>query len=254
MGTYKTRVLDFKNSEYEICKKRKEISRLLLLKSMNIRTVHIDSISVKDLKILLDLYDLIFFDGWFKRTLNDNLRFSLSRRMTKSAGKVICTKEGSDSKNGAVNYEIRIGVDLLFYYDTTDRNKKVCGINTYNSLSALQIVFEHELCHVVEFYHFNSTNCNGKRFKMVALNIFGHTESYHLLPTRESIAYSGYGLKKGDVVYFNHEGKKLKGTISNINKRATVMVKSEEGCYVDGQGMRHLKYYVPLTLLKRSAH
>lgn len=243
-------ILNTKIHEDNIIKKREEVRGLFILESENIKDNTISSISVSDLKLMLNLYDQVFFENWFKDYFKGKLKFSFSRRMTKSAGSSHFPKNIDNMKPEEVVIDIRIGIEFFFNYDSIEGNKTVAGINTRDSLEALQLVFEHELCHVIEFIHFKRTNCSGKRFKMLAGNIFGHTESYHKLPTNGQIACQKLGLKIGDVVSFDFKGKKLSGILYSIKKRAVVMVLSKDGLLIDNQGNRYVKYYVPLNLLE----
>lgn len=244
-------MLKTKLSKNDIHSKREEIVKILNLSSPNIKNGVVSTISTDDLNLLFRLYDQIFFDNWFKEVFKGKIKFSLSRRMTKSAGLTLCPKNVDKIKPEELTIEIRIGVDFFFHYGLVEGSKTVCGVKTYNSLEALQLVFEHELCHVNEFIHFKRSNCKGERFKTIASNFFGHTESYHKLPTNRQIANQRLGLKIGDKVLFNHEGKTLRGIIYNINKRATVMVRNANGFLMDDKGNRYSKYYVPLMMLKK---
>jgi hypothetical protein len=249
-GLYMLDILKTKRNKDEIDSKREEISKLLKNQSPNIKNGTISTISTADLKLLFQLYDQIFLENWFKESFKGKIKFSLSRRMTKSAGLTLCPKNIDKVKPEELVIEIRIGVDFFFQYGLVEGSKSVCGIKTSNSLEALQLVFEHELCHVMEFIHFKESNCGGERFKATASNLFGHTESYHKLPTHRQIANQKLGLNIGDTVTFNFEGKRLKGILYNINKRATVMVRNKNGPLVDDKGNRYSKYYVPLMLLE----
>lgn len=235
-----------------IINRRAKVARLLIEVSPNIRSGTIELISAADLELLFDLYDRIFFEGTFASRFKGKFKFSLSSRMTRSAGKTICPKNIERCKPEDLTIEIRIGVELLFQYDSIEGNKKVGGISTANSLEALQLVFEHELCHAIELLCFHKTSCRGVRFKTIANNLFGHTESYHELPTFRQIAAQRLGAKPGDTVVFTFEGKKLSGILYNINKRAVVMVKDKQGRYADNKGNRYSKYYVPLELLNNN--
>ncbi|UWG96516.1 hypothetical protein LPY66_16720 [Dehalobacter sp. DCM] len=169
--------------------------------------------------------------------------------MTKSAGLTLCPKNIVKIQPEELVIEIRISVNLLFNYGMLEGNKMVGGILTSNNLEALQLIFEHELCHVIEFIHYHKSNCTQERFKSLARNIFGHIESTHKLPTSNQIATQKLGLNIGDNVSFNFEGKRLTGILYRINKRATVMVKDKNGYLTDKNGNRYVKYYVPLPLL-----
>lgn len=234
----------------DIADKRREVSKLLMRDSVNIKGGSISTISAADIELLFLLYDEIFLSNWFKNNYKGKLKFSLSRQMTKSAGLTRCPKSIDKMKPEEVMIEIKIGVDFFLHYGLIEGNKKVGGVETGSSLEALQLVLEHELCHVLEFIHFGKSSCKGKRFKELAKNLFGHTESYHKLPTRREIVNSRLGLRVGDSVSFTYEGKRFEGIVNGINKRATVMVKDSSGRYTDRQGTRYSKYYVPLGLLE----
>lgn len=235
-------------SQNEIVGKRKLLMSRFSREARNVQSGKFSSISIKDLYFLFDLYNDIFFE----MELEDPLviiNFSLSKRMTKSAGKTIFKRQTQVNTLVPCMFEIRIGVDFFFNYDLTKKNKQVCGIETTSSLEALLLVFEHELCHVIERLCFGDSDCSKERYKEIAMNLFGHTASHHQLPTYKQIAYEHLDLKVGDIVYFTFEGKQQKGIINRITKRATVMVKNKSGNYQDGKGNRYKKFYVPLTLL-----
>ncbi len=232
----------------DILEKRSLLSEELLIKSGNIKSKNFKSISVRDLELIFELYDRIFFENWFGSFFKGKIMYSLSKRMTRSAGLTICPKKAIKNPEELI-LEIRIGVNFFFRYDQLEGSKLVSGIETHNALEALLLVFEHELCHVLEFILYKKSSCKGKRFKTIALNIFGHTDSYHKLPSQKQIVHENMGLHIGDSVYFTFEGKKLNGILYNITKRATVMVKDKKGPYRDKIGNRYSKYYVPLEYL-----
>jgi hypothetical protein len=238
-------------SPEEIQRKRFEVSRDFKFLSTNIKTDRITKIAPTDLQLLFELYDEVFFDRYFDRYFLGKLRFSLSRRLTSSAGKTLCPKNIGCMKPDEVVIEIRMGIGFFFHYDAVESEKKVNGITTRNALEALQLVFEHEICHVIEFINFHTSNCHGKCFKTIAHNLFGHLQSYHQLPTRRRIVQEKLGLQLGDPVSFVYAGKVLSGILYRINKRAVVMVKDRHGRYTDCQGHRYSKYYVPVELLNR---
>ena len=243
-------IYKLQHNQQEIYIKREEIARRLQQSSQNIKESKINKISSKDLQILFELYDQLFLCNWFKEHYKGKMKFSLSKRMTKSAGLTLCPKNIGRIQEEDLVIEIRMGVDLFFKYDTIEGLKEACGVKTDSSLTALQVVFEHELCHAIEFICFHRSSCKGKPFKALASSIFGHSQSYHCLPTQRQIAKEMLGISIGDTVSFEIEGKTLIGIINNINKRATVMVKDNRGNYKDKKGNRYSKYYVPLSLLK----
>jgi hypothetical protein len=229
--------------------KRAEVSRLLTQSSPNIKNGDIKVISTADLKLLFDLYDKVFLGECFQTKFKGKLRFSLSRRMTRSAGKTLFPKDISGIKPENLTIEIRMGVDFFLQHKLVEGSKNACGIKTTTGLEALQVIFEHELCHAIEYICFCQTSCSGARFKTIAGNLFGHTESHHSLLTNTQIAHQMLGIKIGDNVSFTFEGKRLKGILYKINKRAVVMVGDKKGQFADSKGNRYAKYYVPLPML-----
>lgn len=235
--------------KHEIQAKRREVMDRLMETSATIKSPHITEISSTDLSLLYDLYDSIFFDQQLKSS-GLVVNFSLSRRMTRSAGKTIWQKQTKKEVQTLRVFEIRIGVDLFFHYHLTEGSKRVCGLETQDSLEALVLVFEHELCHVLEHLSYGNTNCSKDRFKSIAGNLFAHTASHHQLPTKGQIVSQELNVRPGDTVSFYFQGKKLDGFIHRINKRATVMVQSKNGPYRDKNGIRYSKYYVPLGRIR----
>ena len=244
-------ILSKSYSSREIKIRRKKVSSDLLAGSGQIKGPSICAISSTDLRLLFDLYDRIFLNNWFAGNYRGEIAFSLSRRMTKSAGKTICRRSADPVRPENMKIEIRIGVDFFLQYNAIEGSKMVCGIPTDSALEALQLVFEHELCHVMEFVLFGESSCSRQRFRTLASHLFGHTESYHKLPTQRQIADRRFGLQIGGAVSFVDGKKELSGVIYNINKRATVLVQDPEGDFIDRRGNRYTKYYVPLPLLKR---
>jgi hypothetical protein len=88
-------MIDLLNTKYgqkEIEGRRRKISKLFRSRSENITSETINAISSADLELLFELYDQIFFDNWFQEVYQGKVKFSLSRRMTRSAGSTICPK------------------------------------------------------------------------------------------------------------------------------------------------------------------
>lgn len=243
-------MLKIKRTPIEMESKREKVIEQLFQKSAVIKSLQMTSISTEDLRLLFELYDLYFFENWFRNHYAGKIKFSLSRKMTKSAGKTLCPGNISKIKPENLVLEIRIGVDFFLYYGQLGKSNTVCGVRTTSSLEALLLVFEHELCHVIEFLLFGKSSCKGTRFKTIAANMFGHSESYHRLPTNRQIASKVFGLRIGDSVSFKHNERQLTGLLYNVNKRAVVLVPDRSGILTDRQGKRYSKYYVPLKLLK----
>ncbi|SHH77389.1 hypothetical protein [Clostridium grantii] len=243
-------LLELKYSINEINDKRDLISGLIKEKSVNIKDKSIKIISSEELTILFNLYDEIFLKNWFKNNYKGKIKFSLSKRMTKSAGITICPKNIASTSEKNLVLEIKIGIDFFFHYNMITEPKLVCGIETKNSFHALQIVFEHEICHLIEFILFYESSCKKDRFKSMAYNLFKHTSSYHQLPTHKKIAMEQLGVSIGDIVSFSYREKIQEGILYKINKKAIVMVKDKKGSFMDKSGNKYMKYYVPLNKLK----
>ena len=237
-------IKDLKYSWEEIIKRRGNIRNKFMRVSENVNTGNIQCMSNKDIKILFHLYDEEFFQDYFRDNLKESIKFSLSTRMTSAAGKTIYSRKIKLLHEEEKTYEIRMGIKFFFQYNKVDRDKIVSGINTVDSLEAFQIVFEHELCHLMEFHIYGESSCKKRRFKTMVNNIFAHTEVNHQLPSQKEIISKDYGFKLGQSVYFVKEGKKYSGFIYKINKSATVMVVDKKGTYRDGQGNTYSKWSV----------
>ncbi|NLX90981.1 MAG: SprT family zinc-dependent metalloprotease [Firmicutes bacterium] len=244
-------LLKIQYTPQEIAEKRAEIRRLLISGSSNINSGEINRIAVSDLELLFEYYDAAFFKGYFRKYFPGKLRFSLSTQMTRNAGKTNYLRNLPGLRPEQEDYEIRIGVNFFFNYNKLQRNKAVNGIITKDALEALQLVFEHELVHLIELHCCRKSSCRKERFKTLAKQLFGHLDRYHHLPTEKEIAASRYGFKSGDWVCFSHGGRKQTGIIYRINKRATVMVPDGEGIFQDQQGQKYSKWYVPITALEK---
>jgi len=231
-------------SRPEIVKKRNTIRNAFIIESKSVKTGNIQSMSNADLKILFDLYDKEFFNDYFSRSFKGALIFSLSTRMTSSAGKTIYSRHLKLLREAEETYEIRMGIKFFYQYYKVERDKIVSGINTKDSLEAFQIVFEHELCHLIELHLYKESSCKKLRFKTMVYGMFGHTDVYHQLPNQKEIISKEYGLLIGQKVSFLSEGRKYTGFIHKINKRATVMVKDSKGTYRDRDGNAYSKWYV----------
>jgi len=242
-------MIDIKYDLTTIDEKRMVVREALFRESSNIKSCKIDRISNDDLFILFKQYNEVFLNDWFTKKFPGKMQFNLSRHMTRSAGITKCPKNYNAKKPHENSITICIGVDFFLKYDYLEGSKMVCGLETHNSLEALQMVFEHELIHAIEFILFQKSSCKKNRFKDTVRNIFGHTKSHHQIPTNSIIASKKYGINIGDRVQFQFENAHLVGFIAKINKRAVVMVRDRRGQFIDKQGVRYRKYYVPLGLL-----
>jgi hypothetical protein len=201
----------------------------------------------KDLALLFDLYDELFFERGLAAMLEVRgavPKFGLSRRMTRAGGR-------TRAHLGAVppRFEIVVSSYLLeLSFADLGRPVVVNGVSCADRVEAAMRVFEHELVHLVEFLRWGASSCGRRRFRRLARELFGHTARGHRLVTQAERARELYGVRVGDRVAFDCEGRRLGGMVNRITKRATVLVPNRRGVrYSDGR--RYLKYYVPLEAL-----
>ncbi|MFO8050787.1 MAG: hypothetical protein R6V01_03715 [Thermoplasmatota archaeon] len=226
--------------------KKKRIHDLMIERGVNINKGNFTSIGGADLRVMFELYDEIFFNGYFADNVHEEVLFSISRKMTRAGGKTVTL---SDPKA----YVIKLSSTLLFQsFDHKERKVVVNGVVCHDRLEAAMCVMEHEIIHLLELVNFKDSSCSKQRFASLCLNIFGHTDVKHDLVTGYEYAHREYGLKVGDTVSFEFEGNVRKGIITRITKRATVMVKDRKGRFQDDRGNSFSKYYIPLRLLKLS--
>jgi hypothetical protein len=240
-----------KYEEKIIIQKRLHVREQFIISSKNIKNGNIEVISEQDLKLLFYLYDSVFLEYYFKFNFKGIIKLKMSRQMTKSAGITKTPRSIAVIPPEKQQFEIKISLDFLFDYYESMREKSVCGIITNDPLDVLMLVFEHEICHVIEFHVFKYSSCKKERFKTMANNIFKHKESYHKLPTNSELILSKYGIKPNDKVSFEYEGKLFKGIIYRINKRLIVMVEDKKGTFTNKLGKRFTKYYVPIEEIKK---
>jgi hypothetical protein len=206
------------------------------------RQPYFERISGADLQFLFDRYDHQVFEGTLRSALGDApISFRLSKRMTRTAG--------TTTQYHPRRFEIAISSHLLYdNFGPEDRDVAVCGLPAPDRLTALQRIFEHELVHLAELLAFGDSNCQARRFVGMARDLFGHRESHHQLITRAERAHH-QGLSPGTWVRFWHEGRRHRGVINRITKRATVLVPDPRGQrYSDGT--HYMKCYVPLDQLE----
>ncbi|MDF2949105.1 MAG: hypothetical protein K0R07_1132 [Sedimentibacter sp.] len=243
------------NIKYDIKtidEKRSILKSFLFNKSENIKSEKFNKISEKDLHILFDLYDEIFLNYWFKQNFKGKIRFILSKQLTRAAGNTRTKKNIAQIRNEDIEFEVKISLNHLSNFDKIERSKYVGGIEAGSILESLMLVFEHELCHVIEFLVLKKSSCRKRPYKDLIFNLFGQTETTHKLVSSNEVNAHEYGLKPGDNVRFKYNGKFIDGFIQRINKKATVMSPDIHGNYMDKSGKKYKKFYVSLESLTKS--
>ncbi len=244
-------MLGIKYDLKDIAEKRKSVKRRLFRESENIKSESFDKISEEDLYLLFELYDEIFLCGWFKQKFRRKINFKLSRQLTRSAGNTRTRKNISAIKPEEVEFEVKISLNHLMNFNKAERIKYVGGIEAASVLDSLMLVFEHELCHVIEFLVRHKSSCSKKPFMDLINNIFGHTEHTHKLVGSGEANISEYGLRPGDSVKFKYGSSTMEGFIQKMNKKATVMCPDKHGNYIDKSGRRYVKFCVhPESFIK----
>ena len=237
-------------SQKEILAKTNKIYMNLLNYSERFSEGNFTEISVEDLKFLFEQYNKEFFSGLFEDLLNKEAKcklvFRLSSRMTKSGGstsKII--------KKDQTIYKISVSSYLLFQsFSDIKRTIKISGITCKDRIEALQRIFEHELIHLLELLIKGDSSCSSDSFKILAKQIFLHTDNKHELITQEERAFLKFSIKVGDKVSFEYNTKKYIGIVDRITKRVTVLVKDKNNSkYANEEGF--LKFYIPISMLNK---
>ncbi len=237
--------------------KTRAIHQAMCRDSPRVRDGNFTFIAPPDLALLFDLYDSHFFEGRLRALLRAGgtpLFFKLSHRMTRTAATTTrYERRGRRTvvTAPALHYEIVVSTPLLFQtFGDVDRTVRVNGVVCHDRLEALQRILEHEIVHLLEMLTFGSSSCTSAQFQTLAWNLFAHTETRHDLVTQRERALARFDMRVGDQVSFELDGTRHVGVINRITKRATILVESERGTPY-GDGKKYLKFYVPLSMLKK---
>jgi len=207
-----------------------------------------EELTPRSLQELFYLYDEIFLEQFFLRDFRGRIDFSLSRRMTRTAGKVLFPRGGNPLCG---HYEIRLSLSLLKNMEAMGKPVIINGLEAQKCLAACQLVLEHEICHVLEFCIWKETSCRRERFRKISRGLFGHRGQKHNLPPPGAVTGQRTGLKPGDTVGFSFRGVEYIGFIYRLGRGATVMVSDPQGDYRDRKGRRYRKFYLPAERLEK---
>ena len=250
----KQKIQKFKLDPDRIRKKQNLVYQGVLANTSHIDQPNFSRIHARDLECIFDNYDRLFFDCACREHLKRiglPLTFRLSSRMTRAGGKTTRHEVISGRKSVATSFEIAVSTTLLFETFREGQPKaRVAGLPCDNRLQAMMRIVEHEIIHLIEMLVWWDSNCFGPRFKRISNRIFEHRESNHQLITPDERARDEFGIRAGDLVAFQHEGKTFSGYVNRITRRATVLVENPVGeSYNDGK--RYIKFYVPIANLRR---
>jgi hypothetical protein len=233
-----------------IAKHQQEIHEQTLMLSRTIDRPNFSKVGRDDLSRMVRMYDERFFDGKILPVaMAEGLKFGLSSRMTRIAGKMVT--HYPEGYEGRRKFELSLSTTLLFQtFEDLDRPVEVTGRRCRDRLEAMQRVTEHEFVHLIEMLIWNDGNCNETRFQSIAHRYFAHTDYRHDLITQRERAARKFNIRVGDQVAFGHEGHRMVGRVNRITRRATVLVPNAKGeRFSDGQ--HYVKFYVPLEKLTR---
>jgi hypothetical protein len=247
-------------TEQEIRLRQQRIHHEVLQLSRSMESPNFKRFDSDDLRRMAMLYDREFFGAKLLGSIGrDRVRFGLSSRMTRIAGKLVThfppkgrgrADEQAGHRPDHRSFELILSSTLLFQaFGDVDRPITVTGLRCVNRLEAMQRVCEHELVHLIEMFFWNDSSCSQGRFQGIAKRFFGHTEHQHDLITQSERAARNFDVRVGSRVRFLHEGQELVGWVNRITKRATVLVEDIRGeRFTDGK--RYLRFYVPLERLR----
>ncbi len=221
------------------------VQEAVLSRSPTLGSAMFERLTVPDLRLLWQEYDQRFFDGALSERFARTVDLDLSRRMRSSGGRTQWHK-----REGIFTITLAENLLLQTFSPGTKEEVRVCGVLCRDRLSAAQRIFEHELCHLAEFAETGHSSCRKPPFQAMAEGLFHHREHRHDLTTAREVVEAVHGIRVGDAVRFAFRGRWLRGTVGRVTKRATVYVPDAEGAYVDRQGRRLAKYYVPVADLR----
>jgi hypothetical protein len=247
-------LLAIHNSADTIASRLADIRMALLQSSPSIRRGDFERIGVEDIASLVKMYDREFFGGWLDQAIRQRshlpLSFRLSSTMTSAGGKTLRYRQRARGGGVCTRYEIAIASRMLFMtFSDVRRSVAVCGLECADRLDALLRVLEHELIHLAELLAWDESSCSTYRFRKLARDIFGHTDTKHLLVTSREHAAVAHGIRVGDMAEFDFRGRRLAGKVNRVHRRATILIEDPKGVpYTDGK--KYHKFYVPLDELR----
>lgn len=212
--------------EKEIQEGRKYIHQTLIDNGVS---KNFSSLSTNVLDEIFELYDQVFFGGQIKRKIKSEghilkLQFTEGSR-TKLGGWCKTQRSGK-----VCHYTLSFPIGLYTRLFTGGEKKLTLGgLSCSDRLMCLQMVFEHELVHLLmQLYGYESKvvtgpdkniySPHGKLFKCVLHFYFGHTEIKHnLLGVSEEKQLAKEDVNVGDKVKINMKGEIKEGYITKKN-------------------------------------
>ncbi len=182
-------------SESDILKKRKLVHKKMLKRIDDVNSV--EDLKIKDITYMFNLYDEIFFDNNLEKVFENGFggkKYHFSMRFSKATSTAGCCSKRV--KDGEIYMKISLA-KTLFSTLFQDEDKKCeinAGLKCEDQLEAMLITLEHEMIHLI-LNIFSPDEIKGKivtgrktkrkvhgeLFKLLAKNLFLHTDFRHNL-------------------------------------------------------------------------
>lgn len=234
--------------------KRAKIKELLL--NDTFYSENFISLYPQQIERMFYFYDKVFFDDEIQNMLestNSTVKFEIIKgKKTSIAGKCTTTKKGK-SCNFTLFFPDEIYLNL--FVKESEKSLKNNGLVCKSRLDCLQLTFEHELIHLINYlwdikgiseekgFGKSMYSNHGKAFKCLVKRYFGHTETKHELKRGDvSSRLSIDDVKMGEIIIFTYDDNKLTGKIIKKNpKRAIVELTDGRRFNVYYTGMEKVK-------------
>lgn len=168
-----------------ISRTRKEIHRKMI-KRTNGKANSVKTMNIGDIQAMYKLYDHYFFDGVVDKFLNKpgKIKYILEFEFgntTHIGG--ICSKSVRGTQCSLKITLSKKALTNVFKDKSSATTEVVNGIVCRDQLECMQLIFEHELIHMIIGVWCDSKKgeSHGKKFKTLANNIFGHTDFRHTM-------------------------------------------------------------------------
>lgn len=173
---------------------------------------------VEKLNQMFKLYDYWFFSNLIYYGLNKgkgSVVFEISNRMTSTGG--------TCSRKGICTYLIKLSANRLNKL-TPGNLPPINGIVPKDRIEGLQLIFEHELIHMVLSLFINNIIGHNDLYRTIVFNLFGHTKVVHKISDTKLGKFTKKDFNIGDAIHFyNKKKENVRGKIIKLNpKRARI--------------------------------
>lgn len=230
--------LNIKMDEEDIALKRKYIHDSMI-RYYNLKE-NFSKITSQNLQDIFEMYDYVFFGNQISEKLHNTrstVGFIVEPGSSRTTSAGSCTTQKSPGGSRCF-FELRFPESIYInLFQSSEKSLRVNGLKCWGKLSCLQMVFEHELMHLLmKLYGYEGEgkiySAHGLLFKCMVKTVFGHTETKHSLLRGESILNP---LEKKDayvgmrVFLFDDKKQKIYGTITKINPKFAHLKREDNG-------------------------